>query len=137
MTLDSKSRRRVRRPFNKRLLNMLLAGSVACCAGFPAGECAAAELEGTVVRVEGDRITVDIEGELAPEPGDRLTVSYHHPALGPLRVGEWQVTAVEGRKVTARLMEATGEPGTGMAAVIEAPNPAPIAAAAALQGEVR
>jgi len=87
---------------------------------------AAETLKGRVAEVTGDQISVRIEGDLAPIPGDPVTISVTHDVLGEISVGQWAVTSVAGRVVTADLKSATGPAATGMVAAIRSDAPVPV-----------
>jgi len=90
----------------------------------------AAEIKGRVAGVSGDEITIQIEGEMAPNAGDIATIHLDHATLGRMTVGTWEVIDVKQRIITARRRQSTGDPKTGMVAVIESAKPVPIARAA-------
>ncbi len=88
-----------------------------------ASSAPAAEINGSVSKVEGQTITIRSTSDMLPVAGDKLVVSAEIPGVGKARVGSATISSVDGDVIRATIDEATGTVKPGQIATIQSPNP--------------
>ena len=85
----------------------------------------AAQLNGTVVKVENLDVIVKVDGELMPSKGDQIELSFAIPDGESISIGTWEINRVTGNMAIAAVKNNTGNPVVGHKAVIFSENPMP------------
>ncbi len=83
----------------------------------------AAEINGSVSKVEGQTITIRSTSDLLPVVGDKLTVSVEVPGVGKAKVASATISIVDGDVIRATIGETTGAVIAGQIVTIQSPNP--------------
>ena len=79
----------------------------------------AGEIEGTVVEVDGKRVTIELVGDIIPVVDDEVRVVIDVPGIGEANVGSGRVTEVHGTRVLAQIDRTTGRLEVGRKARIK------------------
>jgi len=82
----------------------------------------AVEIRGKVMAVSGETVTIKLESDLSPNIGDKVKISFTTPDGDKIPVGEWKVSKVTGKNVTATKVEGA-EANIEMDAVIYSDKP--------------
>ncbi len=84
----------------------------------------AVELNGSVLSVTGSTVTIKLEGDLLPQIGDPVAINEFIPGLGPLPLeGEWKVSAVTSKTITANPVGEASQPQAGQVVIIQSAQP--------------
>lgn len=86
----------------------------------------ARQITGKVIQADEQTVTITVDGNFIPEKGDPVTLFLEHEMLGRMKIGTWEITAVEFPQVTAVKKEATGNAESGVKAVIDSAAPKPL-----------
>lgn len=83
----------------------------------------AAEINGSVAKVEDKTITIRTTSDLLPVVGNKLTVSVEVPGVGKAKVASATISSVEGDVIRTAIDEATGTVRPGHTVTIQSSNP--------------
>lgn len=82
---------------------------LAFLASFDVSTLWAAEIQGKIAAVAGQKITINVDSDPLPVAGDRVRVVVNVPSIGEAKVGTGRVTEVRGTQVLATIDKASGK----------------------------